>query len=111
MTVSELYALPGLTLLNDGGNGEDELTDVYCCDLLSCVMGNAPAGCAWVTVMNNINTLAVASLTECAAVILAEDVQADAALIAKAAAQDITLLRAEKPVFPTALAIHQAMQG
>lgn len=71
LTVQALFDMPSLRLLNDGGNGEDELTGVYCCDLLSCVMGNAPEGCAWVTVMNNINTLAVASLTECAAVILA----------------------------------------
>ena len=109
MTVRQLMEMPGLTVLNDGGNGEDELTGVYCCDLLSCVMGNAPAGCAWVTVMNNINTLAVAALTECAAVILAEGMTADAALVAKAQQQDITLLASEEPVFPTALAIHQAL--
>lgn len=106
MTVQELMTMPGLKVLNDGGNGDTVLSGVYTCDLLSCVMGNAPADCAWVTVMNNINTLAVASLTECAAVVLAEGVQADAALIAKAAQQDITLLASAEQVFPTALAIH-----
>ena len=35
-------------------------------------MGRAPAGCAWVTVMANMNTLAVAALTDTACVILAE---------------------------------------
>ena len=38
----------------------------FCCDLLSVAMGKAPAGCAWVTVMGNMNTLAVATLADAA---------------------------------------------
>ena len=51
---------------------EKEITGVYCCDLLSIAMTKVPARAAWVTVMSNLNTLAVASLTEAACVILAE---------------------------------------
>ena len=49
----------------------------FCCDLLSIAMGQAPSGSAWVTVMSNLNTLAVASLADVACVILAENAQTD----------------------------------
>lgn len=107
MTVDQLQQNPALIRLNDGGNGDDEVSTVYCCDLLSCVMGSAPAGCVWVTVMNNINTLAVAALTDCAAVVLANGVQADTALVAKAVQQGITLYACDMPVFETALLVHK----
>ncbi len=63
MTVKDLIALNLFELKNAGDDAdmEREITRAFCCDLLSVAMGKAPAGCAWVTVMANINTLAVAS--------------------------------------------------
>jgi len=109
MIVDQLRADSAFRLLNDGGNGEDEVTAVYCCDLLSCVMGSAPACCVWVTIMNNINALAVASLTDCAAIVLAAGIRADAAMIAKAMQQGITLYECDDPIFETALRVHAMM--
>lgn len=91
-------------------DGQRDITDVFCCDLLSIAMGKAPAGCAWVTVMANINTLAVASLADVACVILAENANLDEATIAKAKEQEITVLRTEEPIFKTALAIWKQLQ-
>ena len=56
-------------------NGDAQISGVYCCDLLSIVMGKAPAAAAWVTVMGNVNSVAVASLTEVGAIILADGVK------------------------------------
>lgn len=109
MTVAELLKMPALVVANDGENGETALSGVYCCDLLSCVMGECPADSVWITVMNNINTLAVASLTDCAAVVLACGIKPDGAMIAKAQQQGITLLTSEQPVFETALSIHNLL--
>ena len=55
-------------------NGEREISDVYIGDLLSWVMGRAKADDAWITIMSNVNILAVASLADTACIILAEGV-------------------------------------
>ena len=52
MTGKELAAACGFTLAC--GTGEREIEGgIYCCDLLSIVMGRAPADGLWVTVMGN----------------------------------------------------------
>ena len=85
---------------------EKEMSGVYCCDLLSIAMTKVPAGAAWVTVMSNLNTLAVASLTEVACVILAEDVAVEEAVLERAKQQGICLFRTKQPVFEAALAVY-----
>ncbi|MBP5385008.1 MAG: hypothetical protein J6Y57_08565 [Lachnospiraceae bacterium] len=109
MTVSELIDKNIFTLLNDGGNHDTALKGCYCCDLLSIAMGHAPEGCIWVTVMNNVNTLAVASLAECGCVVLACDVVADDAFLAKAKEQNITVFKTDLPVFDAALKAHECL--
>lgn len=89
------------------GDGERDITDVFCCDLLSIAMGKAPAGSAWVTVMANVNTLAVASLTDVACVILAENAKLDDATAEKAKEQEITVFSTEEPIFRAAFSIYQ----
>ena len=68
-----------------------------------------PEGAAWVTVMSNLNTLAVASLTEAACVIIAEGAAIDEPVREKAKQQDITLLSTELPVFDAALKIYHEL--
>ena len=85
---------------------EKEITGVYCCDLLSIAMTKVPTGAAWVTVMSNLNTLAVASLTEAACVVLAEGATVEETLVERAKQQGICLFRTEKPVFEAALGVY-----
>lgn len=108
MTVNELIET-GLFNVINVGETDKKIEGVFCCDLLSIAMGKAPAGSAWVTVMSNLNTLAVASLTECACVILAEGVNADENLVKKAVEQEITLLGTEMPIFEAALKVHESL--
>ena len=110
-TVQQLIDSGLFALLNKGDETEREITVPFCCDLLSVAMGRAPAGCAWVTVMGNMNTLAVASLTDAACVILAEGMELDEAAGKKAKEQGITVLASEKPVFDTALEIYGMVSG
>ena len=94
------------------GDGMDrEIAIPFCCDLLSIAMGRAPSGCAWVTVMGNMNTLAVAALTDAACVILAEGAVLDEVAKKKAVDQEITVLSTEMPIFEAALKIHGLLQG
>jgi len=107
MKLQELMDLKEFTLLNKGKDLEREITVPYCCDLLSVAMGKMPSGSAWVTVMGNVNTLAVASLADAACVILAEGINLDEQALEKAKEQEITVLRTTLPIFEAALLIHQ----
>ena len=70
MTGKELAAACGFTLAC--GTGEREIEGgIYCCDLLSIVMGRAPADGLWVTVMGNLNSIAVAVLSDSACILVA----------------------------------------
>lgn len=111
MTVQNLIDNGEFEVIHSGRGTEREIASIYCCDLLSIAMGRAPEGCAWVTVMGNMNTLAVAALTDAACVVLAEGVNLDEAALKKAREQEITVLKTEKPVFDGALVIHLLLHG
>ena len=111
MTVKDLIDKNWYTVVNEGDETDREIEKVFCCDLLSIAMGKAPSGCAWVTVMGNINTLAVATLTDAAVVILGENAQLDENAAAKAAQQGVTVLATELPIFDAALQIYRAMNA
>lgn len=112
MTVKEFAEQSGFRIINLADNaGEVLIRRVYCCDLLSIAMTKVPEGAAWVTVMSNINTLAVASLTEAACVIVAENAAADAEFAEKARVQGITVLHTEQPVFDAALLVHEGLNA
>lgn len=106
MTVNKLIEVCDLEVINLGDGGM-EITQPYCCDLLSVAMGNAPEGCAWCTVMSNMNTLAVASLADAACIILCGSTHVDDNMKLKAVAQDINLLRTEKAIFDMALEVYK----
>ena len=90
---------------------QEEITGGYCGDLLSWVMGRAPAGAAWMTIMSNGNVAAVAALTDCACVILTDSVQPDPDLLTKAKAHGINLLGAGAETYETALALAEALRA
>ncbi|MBR4868903.1 MAG: hypothetical protein IKU10_07085 [Clostridia bacterium] len=79
--------------------GDRTIEGGYCGDLLSWVMSRAKSGDAWVTIMTNINVVAVASLTDCACVILAENAEVSADVVEKARSQGINLFVSEKDSF------------
>lgn len=56
------------------GTADREFEGAYTGDLLSRAMSRVQADNAWVTIMANINVIAVANLTEPAVIVLAEDV-------------------------------------
>ena len=111
MTVLELAKQLNLEMVTEGEAAEREIHGVYCCDLLSIAMGRAPAGCAWVTVMGNMNTLAVATLADAACIIMAEGALLDEVAMQKAKQQGITVLATEEPIFEAALTVYRALQG
>lgn len=85
-----------------------EITSVYCADLLSWAMGAAPEGCAWCTVMGNVNAIAVASLADVAVVLLCEGAAVDDEAKLKAEQQGIQVYQTALPAFEAGLAIARA---
>ena len=83
MTVSELVKELNLTVLTNKKFDDREVKGCYVGDLLSWVMGRAEQDCAWITIMSNVNIVAVAALVDMACVILAEGVAVDAEVIDK----------------------------
>ena len=76
MTVNELKEKLDLKPLVED-DYDREVTDCYVGDLLSCVRGRAPADSAWLTVMGNINSIAVSALADCVCIILVENAALD----------------------------------
>ena len=75
-TVSDAIEKLGLKVHNLA-DPERQITSVYAGDLLSWVMGHANESEALVTIMSNINVLAVASLLDLSCVVLCENVAPD----------------------------------
>lgn len=98
MTVSEMAARLGLTPVVEA-EPDREVTGGYTGDLLSWVMGRARAGDAWVTIMSNANIIAVATLADTAAVVLAEGVALEADVVALAQAKGINVYVSDENAF------------
>ena len=104
MTVNELrekYTLTPVSL----PDGNREIAGGYCGDLLSWVMGRAGQDNVWITIMSNMNIVAVASLSDVSAVILAEGVTLEQSVIDTAAAKGVNILSSEKGAFEIAAMI------
>ena len=106
MTVSELQkslALEIITLPDP----ERAITGGYVGDLLSFVMGSARSGDCWVTIMSNVNVIAVAALTDVACILLAADVKLDPGVKEKAEQQGINVLSSPLSAFDLCAAVAQ----
>ena len=110
MTANDLKNIPEFSILNEGDMNK-EITVPFCCDLLSVAMSKAPAGAAWVTIMGNVNALAVSSLTDCACIILAEGTAVEPNVLSKAKIQEITLFKTDLPIFEASLKVYQMLQS
>ncbi len=98
MTVKELAENFGIEVLSMP-DGEREVCGCYAGDLLSWVMGRAKQDDAWVTIMTNVNIVAVAMLADTACVIIAENAEIEGNVIEKAQDKDINLLRSHDTVY------------
>ena len=84
-------------------DGDRVIDGVYIGDLLSWVMGRAQMDNAWITIMTNMNVVAVASLADTSCVILAEGVDVPDDVIAPAEAKDVNVIVSDEPIYETAV--------
>ncbi len=82
--------------------GDREVDGVYIGDLLSWVMGRAECGNVWITIMSNINTVAVATLADVSCILLAEGVTLDAEVLKTAVAKGVNVLSSDLSAYEIA---------
>lgn len=106
MTVNQLCEKSGFeaVVLADG---EREVCGCYIGDLLSWVMGRAKADDAWITIMSNVNIVAVAALADVSCIILSEGVVLDSDIIETAKQKEINILYSAKPSYETAVIVSE----
>lgn len=88
-----VYALP---------SPDREVKGAYIGDLLSWVMGRACADSVWITIMSNINCIAVATLSDVSCILLAEGVTPDDELVRVANERGVNLLGCAEPAYEAA---------
>lgn len=84
---------------------ERPITGGFCCDLLSWAMSRCTEGRVWFTVMGNINAVAVASLTDAAAVVLCQEAVWMPDALERAAQQGVALFTTPLPAYEAALVL------
>lgn len=104
MTVKELgekYSLEVLSLPQP----DRAVKGGYIGDLLSWVMGRAGEDNAWITIMTNINIVAVAALSDVSVIIIAEGARPDAAVVETALAKGVNILLTKETAYSVAVKI------
>ncbi len=97
MTLKQLCS--ALNLKAVCGDTEREFEGVYAGDLLSRAMSHVQSGNLWLTIMSNTNVVAVASLSDASAVILAEGVSLIPEALDAARENLVTVLSSDKTVY------------
>jgi len=92
MKLRHIVEALSLTVEAGRGNLDAEVTGGYAADLLSCAMAGAHQGYVWVTLQGHLNVVAIASLTELAGVIVAENKPVAPEALARAEEEGIPVL-------------------
>ena len=110
MTVNELAAQLNLKPLAGTKGDHNEILTCYSGDLLSWVMGRAKEGSVWLTVMGNINAVAVATLADCACIVLTENAPLDEDARQRADMQNVPIYTTELNAYEMSVKIAGLLQ-
>lgn len=105
MTVRDMSDALNLKLLAGEAGLEKVVERCYIGDLLSWVMGRAPEKSVWITVMGNVNAVAVAQLADISCIVLCESAHLDEEAKAQAAIHQIPVLGGEDPAYALAMKV------
>ena len=111
MTLKQIIDSNIFTAVNIGRDTERTVTKLYSCDLLSMALVKATVGCAWFTVIGNVNTIAVAVHTDCSCIVLCEGIKLDDCAYKKAVEHGVTVLCTDMPVFDAAIMLSTAIDA
>lgn len=100
MKIAEVIKAMDLKVFSGEENLQNEINGGYVSDLLSDVMGNVEEESVWITIQNHKNVVAIATLREVAAVILAKGIEPDEEMLQFAKEEDLPVLGSTEAVFP-----------
>lgn len=106
MTVNDVVSV--IEAVKICGDGNKDFNGVYVGDLLSRAMSRVKSNNIWVTIMSNVNVIAVATLTEPAAVVLAENTAVGEDVIKSAEDNGITIISTGLSAYEICVRIHEA---
>ncbi len=110
MTIRELAEICGWKLLCGGEGQDNRVEGCYIGDLLSWVMARAQSGNVWLTVMGNVNAIAVATLTDVSAIVLAENASLDKEAAEKAEMQGIPVYACAENLYDAAVRVYETLK-
>ena len=84
---------------------DKEIDGAYIGDLLSWVMGKAQSGNVWITIMSNLNVVAVATLADVSVILLCEGVLLDDEVLALAEGRGVNVLSTPLSAYEASKAI------
>lgn len=103
MTAAELAAALGCKVAcGEAGLGHN-VSGCYIGDLLSLAMSRVQKDNVWITIQTNINTAAVASLTEAGCILLCDGFLPDENTAQKAELEEIPILSSDLPAYELAV--------
>ena len=108
MTVKQLAQKLEMKILCEG-DMEKTCEGCYSGDLLSWVMSRAKENDIWLTVMGNINSIAVAVLADCACIVLTENSALDEDAKMRAEQQGVTVLQSDKNAYELSVLISKLL--
>lgn len=111
MKVIDVVEKLGLRVFSGHEGLNREVSGGYTSDLLSDVMGHAPAGAVWITVQTHRNVIAIASLRDLPAVILSRGEQPAADTTEQSNNEGIAVLGSELPTFTLAGKLYAIITG
>ena len=91
-------------------DGDRDIDGVYIGDLLSWVMGRAKADNVWITIMSNVNVIAVASLSDVSCVVFAEGVKPEDSITETATRKGINLLTTTLSAYDVAVKLSEILK-
>ena len=92
------------------GEPERKITSCYIGDLLSWVMGRAPKNSVWLTVMGNINSIAVATLADVSCIVLVENATLDESARQKAEMHGVNILLTAENSYQLAVKLNRLLK-
>lgn len=110
MTIQDLVQRCELQVLTGSALLDRTVRGCYIGDLLSWVMGKVRVDNAWLTVMGNVNAVAVAVLADAACIVLVDNATLDPEAEKKAIEQEVVILSTKENAYDLAIRISEMLQ-
>lgn len=111
MKITDVISALDLSVFAGEENLENTVNGGYVSDLLSDVMGNIEDGMVWITIQNHKNVVAIATLREVSAVILAKGIKPNEEMLQFAKEEGLPVLGSTEEVFPLSGKLYELMSG